>query len=148
MVKSRLQIDAEWLTRLRHDGLAAHLPELPEMPSGLAAAIQQINEGRYWQAHETLEAMWLPAPYPLRLFYYALIKTAVGLLHLGRENATGARQQLQTAVEFLAPFCPRFLGLRTDLLLEDARARLEIADAGSEAPSGPLRIRWEEHAST
>ena len=132
MVKSRLQIDAEWLTRLRHDGLAAHLPELPEMPSGLAA----------------LEAMWLPAHYPLRLFYYALIKTAVGLLHLGRENATGARQQLQTAVEFLAPFCPRFLGLRTDLLLEDARARLEIADAGSGAPSGPLRIRWEEHAST
>ena len=148
MVKSRLQVDAEWLARLRKDGLAAHLSQLPETSSGLASAVQQINEGRYWQAHETLEAVWLPARYPLRLFYYALIKLAVGLLHMERGNAGGARQQLRAAVDYLGPFCPRFHGLRTDLLLEDATACLQMADGGSEAQSGPLRIRWEEHAST
>ena len=148
MVKSRLQVDAEWLARLRRDGLAALQPDLPSMPRGFDAAVQQINEGRYWQAHETLEAVWLPAPYPLRLFYYALIKLAVGLLHLERENMAGARRQLQAAVDYLEPFTPRFHGLRTDLLLDDARARLEIANGGSAAPCVPLRIRWEEHAST
>ena len=148
MVKSRLQVDAEWLARLRRDGLAAHLPAPPETPSGLEPAVGQINEGRYWQAHETLEAVWLPAPYPLRLFYYALIKLAVGLLHLERGNAAGARQQLQAAVDFLAPFTPRFHGLRTDLLLEDARARLEAVKSGSEPPCDPLQVRWEAPPST
>ena len=148
MVKSRLQVDAEWLARLRRDGLAAHLPGPLEAPSSLALAVQQINEGRYWQAHETLEAVWLPAPYPLRLLYYALIKLAVGLLHLERRNASGARRQLQAAVDFLEPFAPRFLGLRTDLLLEDARARLEAVNAGSAALCGALQVRWEESTST
>ena len=144
MAKSRLQVDAEWLARLRRDGLAALLPDAPPPPPGFHAAVRQINEGRYWQAHETLEAVWLPAPYPLRLFYYALIKLAVGLLHLERGNVAGARQQLQAAVDFLAPFAPRFHGLRTDLLLADARARLEAVNAGSGDPGGALTVRWEE----
>ena len=144
MVKSRLQVDAEWLARLRRDGLAVLLPDPPLAPCGLAEGVRHINQGRYWQAHETLEAVWLPAPYPLRLFYYALIKLAVGLLHMERENLGGARQQLQAAVDFLEPFSPRFQGLRTDLLLEDARARLEAVNAGAARSDGPLRIRWEE----
>ena len=144
MVKSRLQVDAEWLARLRRDGLAALLPDPPPVPCGLAEAVGQINQGRYWQAHETLEAVWLPAPYPLRLFYYALIKLAVGLLHQERGNVGGARRQLQAAVDFLAPFAPRFHGLRTDLLLEDARARLEAVNAGAGHPDAPVCIRWEE----
>ncbi len=148
MVKSRLQVDAEWLERLRREGLAAHLPARPEPPAGLVAAVQQINEGRYWEAHETLEAVWLPAPYPVRLFYYALIKLAVGLFHIERGNTVGARQQMQAAVEFLEPFSPRFHGLRTDLLVGDARVRLEAVTAEGEAPSGRLRVRWNEHAST
>ena len=148
MVKSRLQVDAEWLGRLRREGLAAHLPEPPEASSGLASAVQQVNEGRYWEAHETLEAVWLPAPYPLRLFYYALIKLAVGLLHYERGNMGGARQQLQAAVDFLEPFSPRFMGLRVDLVVEDARARLEAVSAGNVGPSDHLGVQWEEHAST
>ena len=143
MVKSRLQVDAEWLARLRRDGLAALLPDPPPMPSGFAAAVQQINQGRYWQAHETLEAVWLQTPYPLRLFYYALIKLAVGLLHMERGNMEGARQQLRAVVDFLEPFSPGFHGLRTDRLLEDARARLEAASSGTANPERPLRIRWE-----
>ena len=108
---------------------------------------EQINEGRYWQAHESLEAVWLPSPYPLRLFYYALIKLAVGLLHLERGNTGGARQQLQAAVDFLAPFAPRFHGLRTDLLLADARVRLEAVNAGGGDAGGALRVRWEDTAA-
>lgn len=148
MVKSRLQVDAEWLTLLRRDGLTAHLPEPPDASSGLASAVEQINEGRYWEAHETLESVWLPAPYPLRLFYYALIKLAVGLLHIERGNMAGARQQMRAAVEFLEPFSPRFHGVRTDLLVEDARVRLEAAGGGNAAPNDRLRVQWEERAST
>ena len=148
MAKSRPQVDAEWLARLRRDGLAALLPDPPPMPSDFAAAVQQINQGRYWQAHETLEAVWLLTPYPSRLFYYALIKLAVGLLHTERGNMGGARQQLQAAVDFLEPFSPRFLGLRTDLLLEDAQARLKAANARTVHPGRPLRVRWEEHTSS
>ena len=143
VVKSRPQADAEWLAQLRRDGLATLLPDAPPTPCGFVEGVRHINDGRYWQAHETLEAVWLPAPYPLRLFYYALIKLAVGLLHQERGNTTGARRQLQAAVDFLAPFAPRFHGLRTDLLIEDARARLEAVNAGGGGTVGALRIRWE-----
>ena len=144
VVKSRPQTDAEWLARLRRDGLAALLPEPPPVPCGFVEGVRHINERRYWQAHETLEAVWLPAPYPVRLFYYALIKLAVGLLHHERGNRAGARRQLQPAVDFLEPFSPRFHGLRTDLLLQDARARLEGVRAGRDRRGAPLRVRWEE----
>ena len=143
VVKSRPQADAEWLARLRRDGLAALLPDPPPVPCGFAEGVRHINDGRYWQAHETLEAVWLPAPYPVRLFYYALIKLAVGLLHHERGNRAGARRQLQAAVGFLEPFSPRFHGLRTDLLLQDARARLEAVNAGAGGPDAPLYVRWE-----
>ena len=144
---SRPQADTEWLARLRRDGLTTLLPDPPSIPGGVAKAVQQINQGHYWQAHETLEEVWLHAPYPVRLFYYALIKTAVGLLHLERGNKGGARQQLQAAVDFLEPFSPRFQGLRTDLLLEDAKSRLEATSAGTGRIDDPLRIRWEAGTS-
>ena len=51
-------------------------------PPELRQAIEQFNRGEFWECHETLEDVWRETLYPFRLFYHAVIKTAVGFHHL------------------------------------------------------------------
>ena len=104
---SRPEMDRLWLRRLGAAEDTGLLLKPPAPPEAFQQAVAEFNDGRYWEAHETLEGIWMQCPYPLRLFYYSLIKLSVGLLHLGRHNSVGARQQLAGAAEFFAPFAPR-----------------------------------------
>ena len=83
---NRRTLDRWWLESLHREGRSRFLASVPEPPAELALAIAEFNRGQYWQCHETLERLWLPEQYPLRLFYHGLIKVAVGLLHLERHN--------------------------------------------------------------
>ena len=120
----RPRADRLWLARLKGEGLVALGSQTPTLAAGFWQAVEEFNAGDYWRAHELLERIWLDTPYPMRLFYYALIKLAVGLLHLERHNAVGARRQLVVAAEFLEPFTPAFLGVATGVLRGAALDRL------------------------
>ena len=85
-----------------------------------------LRAGRYWEAHESLEDLWRECPYPLRLFHYALIKVAVGLLHVERRSAPPAERQLTQAALYLEPFTPAFAALDTGTILAQVRARLKL----------------------
>ena len=121
---SRRALDQGWLELLRREGLPAFLASVPEPPEELSQAITEFNKGQYWQCHETLEQVWLPEHYPLRLFYQGLIKAAVGLLHLERHNRRGATLKLGDAEYTLAPFLPRFMDVATGELCRDVMQRL------------------------
>ena len=108
-----------------------HDPPPPE----LRRAIAEFNSGAYWECHETLEDVWRESPYPLRFFYHAVIKAAVGFHHLGRRNRHGARTKLADGARLLALFQPDFMGVRNDRLLEDVNGWL--ARVG-----GPGRPDW------
>jgi hypothetical protein len=126
----RPQADRLWLERLKGEGLEVLGSQYPVLAAGFWQAVEEFNAGDYWRAHELLERIWLDTPYPARLFYYALIKLAVGLLHLQRHNAVGAWRQLVVAAEFLEPFTPVFLSVATDDLRDvalDRWRRLEAA---------------------
>ena len=71
---------------------------IPDPPPEFELALAEFNNGQFWECHETLERLWLPEQYPLRLFYHGLIKAAVGLLHLERRNRRGAISKLTDAV--------------------------------------------------
>jgi len=92
-------------------------------------------------ANETLEAVWLDIPYPLRLFHHAIIKVAVGLYHATHHNRHGARVKLSEGLRLLKIFRPVFMGVHTDALCRDVSewlARLEQdghVDWGSWTPS-------------
>jgi hypothetical protein len=124
----RRQLDQRWLELLRQEGLAAFLPEIPAPPPELGRAVAEFNRGQYWHCHETLESIWLPERYPLRLFYHGLIKAAVGLLHLERHNQRGAIAKLRDADYGLAPFLPRFMDIDTDRLRQDVAQRLSYVE--------------------
>jgi hypothetical protein len=146
----RRNLDEAWLDQLHRDGIAGHLKEVPEPPPELGQAIEEFNQGQYWQCHETLESIWLPEQYPLRLFYHALIKAAVGLLHLKRRNRHGALVKLGDTEHALAPFIPEFMGIETGRLRQDIKDRWEYvrvdfaADWDTIENLPPVQIRSRE----
>ena len=121
---NRRTLDRWWLESLHREGRSQFLASVPEPPAELALAIAEFNRGQYWQCHETLERLWLPEQYPLRLFYHGLIKVAVGLLHLERYNRRGATAKLRDGEYTLTPFLPRFMGVETQRLRRDVVQRL------------------------
>ncbi len=76
---NRRKLDELWLEKLERHGLSSLLPETPaEGPPQLYKAIDEFNGRLFWECHETLEDVWRNTPYPLRFFYHAIIKVAVG----------------------------------------------------------------------
>ncbi len=130
MTLSRPEQDALWLERLQRDGPpdASH----HELELALRPSLELLRNRRYWDAHESLEDLWREAPYPLRLFHYALIKVAVGLLHIERGNLAAARRQLEQAATYLEPFTPTFATLDTARVLTQVRECLDLL-AGTDA---------------
>ena len=131
MTLSRPQQDAFWLERLQRDG-PPHADHA-RLAAGLRPSLELLRAGRCWEAHESLEDLWREAPYPLRLFHYALIKVAVGLLHIERRNLGAARRQLDQAAAYLEPFTPSFAALDTAKVLAQVQVRLDAlaGDSGT-----------------
>ena len=124
----RRSLDLLWLTKLEQEGRGALPGIIPQSPPALKLAVAEFNEGQYWQCHETLEEIWMSEEYPLRLFYHGLIKAAVGLLHLERNNRLGARLKLKDAERTLAPFIPVMMGLDVAKLSAAIKQRLKLID--------------------
>lgn len=66
--------------------------------------ISQLNEGRFFDAHETLEAAWHLEKAPIRELYQGLIQFSVACFHAERKNWVGAGRVLQRARKKLLPF--------------------------------------------
>lgn len=60
-------------------------------PSHYLQGIEHFNAGRYFDAHEVWEEIWLRSSGDTKVFYQMLIQAAVGLHHYERGNARGAR---------------------------------------------------------
>ena len=135
--RNRRALDAQWADALRRHGIDRFGDGRSiDAPQELGQAIGQFNRGEFWECHETLEDVWRETPYPFRLFYHAVIKTAVGHHHLNRHNRHGARVKLRDGVELLGLFQPEWMGVRTDLLVADARQWLSYV----EVPT----VKWSE----
>ena len=132
MTLSRPAQDALWLERLQRDGLPQNAEDA-SLTAALQPGLELLRAGRYWEAHESLEDLWREHPYPLRLFHYALIKIAVGLLHIERRSAPPAERQLTQAALYLEPFTPAFAGLDTLTILAQVRSRLHSLSSASGA---------------
>ena len=94
--------------------------------------IALFNEGRYWHAHESWEAAWLPmgdAPEDDgEIFFRALIQLASGL-HLKRcGRYAGSRSHFAKAAEKFAVMPAAYMGL--DVLSMKIFARYQLAHFG------------------
>jgi predicted metal-dependent hydrolase len=98
--------------------------------------VELFNAGRYWDAHEAWEEVWMPDRRgPDSGFYKGLIQVAAGCLHYTRRNRRGAVNKWRSGADYLRPYLPRHHELELLPLVErvDAmRAALEAADVWPE----------------
>ncbi|MEK6284897.1 MAG: DUF309 domain-containing protein [Acidobacteriota bacterium] len=73
--------------------------------------IEHFNAGRYFDAHEVWEEIWLHSSGDTKVFYQMLIQAAVGLHHYERGNARGARGMHSNVVEKLSRLPSVFMSL-------------------------------------
>jgi len=84
----------------------------------IAAFHEAVAAGRFFEAHEILEAFWVDYRGTDRDFYKGLIQAAVALHHASRGNAAGALRIAERASAFLAPFAPRHAGVDVTSVIE------------------------------
>ena len=102
-------------------------------PPELRAAVEQFNRGEFFECHETLEALWLAEPGPLRRLYQGILQVGVAFHHQRRGNYRGTMRLLASGIGYLLPFAPRCLGVDVEgLLVAAVRCRDTLVGLGPE----------------
>ncbi len=97
------------------------------------AAVEQFNDGYYFESHETLEDLWMVTPLPERDLFQAIIQIAAAFVHFTRGEYPGIIKLLDSALEKLRAFVPGCLGVDVTALIAGVEgARAEIAALGPE----------------
>ena len=99
----------------------------------LLAGIGQFNDGYFFQAHETLEELWLVSPLPTRTFLQGIIQTAAAFVHMRRREYAGTVRLLGHALAKLETFPGEYMGIDVARLVTETRAaRDELLALGPE----------------
>ena len=107
--------------------------EVEERRPILLRGVEQYNGGYFFEAHETLEELWLPCPWPIRTFLQGLIQIAAAFVHLMRHEHPGTVRLLSRALEKLESFPSEYMGIDTARLVSEVRrSRDELAALGPE----------------
>lgn len=103
--------------------------------------LDQFNHGRFFDAHETWEEIWLPAPEPERTFLQGLIQLAAAFHHSTRGNRAGAQSLLEAGLGKLDQFPATHRGLALAKLRAAARCWIAaLASGGDPGPGKPPKI--------
>jgi predicted metal-dependent hydrolase len=113
--------------------------EVEERRYILVDGVAQYNAGYFFEAHETLEELWLPSPWPIRPFLQGIIQMSAGFVHLVRGEYPGTVRLLARAIEKLSAAPDGYLGLDSAQLVLDATRVLGELEA-----LGPDRFQdWD-----
>jgi predicted metal-dependent hydrolase len=99
--------------------------------------LEEIRAGRYFAAHEELEAAWRAAPPAERDFFQGLVHVAVAWYQAGRGRPVATASQLEKAARRLRPFAPGHRGVDVASVLgqvEAAQARVAAGSLDLEPP--------------
>lgn len=108
-------------------------PELRRRLGEFYRALDEFNDGYYFESHETLEDLWMVTPLPERTLFQGVIQLAAAFVHFYRKEYPGILKLLDAGVEKLSGFAPEQFGVDVAALVEDAkRARGEIATLGED----------------
>ncbi len=98
-----------------------------------------FNAGRYYEAHDVLEGLWLVTRGEPRPFYKALIQVAGAFVHLEKGHFSPAARLLRRAQTHFQPYAPRTAGLDVTALLLRMDAWLAQLEAPPERRHNPAR---------
>ncbi len=80
-------------------------------PAEFFEGLRLFNRGFYFECHDVWEEIWGEAKGRNKIFYQALIMSAVSLYHFGNENLEGALSCLQKSLKQFSQLPRAFLGL-------------------------------------
>jgi predicted metal-dependent hydrolase len=110
----------------------------PDDEDHLERGISLFNSGKFWEAHEVWEQIWLNHPEDGRFFIQGLIQLAAAYHQLGKKVYRGVVIHLKQAQERLKLFPSDFLGI-------DVSPILEVIDdslAGIESRASLVEVDW------
>jgi hypothetical protein len=97
------------------------------------AGIRLFNEGRYFEAHEELEAAWRDEKGRIRELYQGILEVGVTYLHITRGNYAGAIKVYGRSMRWLKDWPENCRGIDVGQLrrdLESALAELQRLGPG------------------
>jgi hypothetical protein len=106
--------------------------------------VEQFNAEKFFEAHESWEAIWLHAPEPEKTFLQGITQVSAAFHHYSKGNNAGAKTLLERGLEKLAGFPADYRGLRLNKFREDAGSWLEIfARKECEPKKTKPKIQWK-----
>ena len=96
--------------------------------------LEAIHSGRYFEAHEELEAAWRAAAAEERDFFQGLVHVAVAWYQAGRGRPVATARQLEKAARRLGPYAPTHRGVDVAAVLA------QVAAARSRVAGGSLEL--------
>lgn len=83
--------------------------------------VDLFNAGRFFEAHEAWERVWLRSGGEEKLFYQGLIQAAAALLHAERGNQAGAQSMYAKSRAKLDPLPEEYMGIALAELRDSLR---------------------------
>ncbi len=87
-----------------------------------------FNQGKYWRAHEALEAAWREEQGQIRTLYQGILQAGVVYLHVSHFNYPGAVKVFQRCMRWLEPWPEVCRGVEIGLLRKDLQAVMQEVD--------------------
>ena len=107
------------------------------MTDAYKRGLENLREGRFFEAHEELEIVWRAAAPGERDFYQGLVHVAVAWYQAGRGRPVATASQLEKAARRLAPFAPAHRGVDVAGVLAQVGAARTLVAHGSLALPPP-----------
>jgi len=83
--------------------------------------VDQFNAEKFFDAHESWEAIWLKAAEPDKTFLQGITQVTAAFHHHARGNREGAESLLQKGLRKLEQFPAAYRGVRLEKLREELR---------------------------
>ena len=99
----------------------------------LAEGLRCYRNGKFFEAHEHWEAVWLRSAEPEKTFLQALIQTTAAMHHYQRGNFTGTASLLRGALRRLGPYPAEFGGVAVEQLRQNIRVWLRALEQNQSA---------------
>lgn len=88
--------------------------------------VEQFNAEKFFDAHESWEAIWLHAPEPDKTFLQGITQVSAAFHHYSKGNDAGAKTLLKRGLQKLEKFPADYRGVNVEKLREEVRRWLEI----------------------
>ena len=80
-------------------------------PDLLLKAVEEFNQGKFIECHESLEKLWKSEHHPIRRLYKGILQIGVAFHHLRQHRYQATITLLERGGGYLEPFAPDGMGV-------------------------------------